>query len=160
MVLTQSQYLLIRPYPSLRILFASPSLRVPGILQSPFMNRIGGSERVRDELVAALADGRGVTAKIRWVSRSDDEGRNRWVHCTPLVGANGNIGVWMVVLVDDEASRPSRRFRAAPPVSMDINGKMYEPSKTPTPYNMRPITPGPDKRMSSEQQNSEFDFRI
>lgn len=38
-------YLLIRPYPSLRILFASPSLRVPGILQSPFMAKIGGSVR-------------------------------------------------------------------------------------------------------------------
>jgi hypothetical protein len=28
-------YLPVRPYPSLRILFASPSLRVPGILQVP-----------------------------------------------------------------------------------------------------------------------------
>jgi hypothetical protein len=35
-------YLLVRPYPSLRILFASPSLRVPGILQSPLMSKIGG----------------------------------------------------------------------------------------------------------------------
>jgi hypothetical protein len=42
-------YLLIRPYPSLRVLFASPSLRVPGILQRPFMNKIGGSLRVREE---------------------------------------------------------------------------------------------------------------
>ena len=31
-LLTVRQYLLIRPYPSLRILFASPTLRVPGIL--------------------------------------------------------------------------------------------------------------------------------
>lgn len=29
-----------RPFPSLRILFASPSLRVPGILQSPFMAKV------------------------------------------------------------------------------------------------------------------------
>jgi len=36
-------YLLVRPYPSLRILFASPSQRIPGILQSPFLNKIGGS---------------------------------------------------------------------------------------------------------------------
>ena len=54
-----NHYLLVRPYPSLRILFASPSQRVPGILQSPFMNKIGGSNRVREELTAALADGRG-----------------------------------------------------------------------------------------------------
>ncbi|KAL8965827.1 MAG: hypothetical protein Q9197_006304, partial [Variospora fuerteventurae] len=95
-------YLLIRPYPSLRILFASPTLRVPGILQSPFMNKIGGSSRVRDELTSALAEGRGVTAKVRWVTRADEEGRSRWIHCTPLVGSNGLIGVWMVVLVDDD----------------------------------------------------------
>jgi hypothetical protein len=70
-------YLLVRPHPSLKILFASPSLRVPGILQSPFMAKIGGSSRVRDELTQALADGRGVTAKVRWVSKHGMEGRNR-----------------------------------------------------------------------------------
>src|ERR1700743_3150398 len=62
------QYLLVRPYPSLRILFASPALRTPGILQSPLLSRIGGSSRVRAELSDALAAGRGVTAKVRWVS--------------------------------------------------------------------------------------------
>lgn len=115
----------MRPYPSLRILFTSPSLRVPGILQSPFLSRIGGSTRVRDELSAALAEGRGVTAKIRWLSnRADEEGRARWIHCTPLLGQNGSVGVWMVVLVDDEGSVAGggRRFRMAPPVSSDIGG--------------------------------------
>ncbi|KAH8658718.1 hypothetical protein BGZ60DRAFT_472068 [Tricladium varicosporioides] len=110
-------YLLVRPYPSLRILFASPSLRVPGILQSPFMAKIGGSARVRDELTQALADGCGVTAKVRWISKLDLEGRNRWIHCTPLLGSNGAIGVWMVVIVDDEASVSiGKRFKLAPPV--------------------------------------------
>ncbi len=110
-------YLLVRPYPSLRILFASPSLRVPGILQSPFMAKIGGSNRVRESLTQAMADGRGVTAKVKWVSKTDLEGRNRWIHCTPLIGSNGAIGVWMVVIVDDETSvPPSRRFKIAPPI--------------------------------------------
>ncbi|KAM3070707.1 hypothetical protein ACMFMF_008158 [Clarireedia jacksonii] len=110
-------YLLVRPYPSLRVLFASPTLRVPGILQSPFMSKIGGSNRVREELTQALADGRGVTAKVRWVTKDDPEGRSRWIHCTPLIGSNGAIGVWMVVIVDDENSQPSsKRFRQAPPV--------------------------------------------
>jgi hypothetical protein len=113
-------YLLVRPYPSLRILFASPSLRVPGILQSAFMSKIGGSNRVRDELTQALADGRGVTAKVKWVTKLDSEGRNRWIHCTPLLGSNGAIGVWMIIVVDDDREVPIRKFRQAPPVDPRI----------------------------------------
>ncbi|MCJ1442754.1 MAG: hypothetical protein MMC23_003251 [Stictis urceolatum] len=116
-------YLLLRPAPSLRILFASPSLRVPGMLQSPFLERIGGSSRVRDELEHALTEGRGVTAKIRWLNKfGDGEGRARWIHCTPLLGSNGHIGVWMVVLIDSENEGPRRRFKAAPPIMRDVGG--------------------------------------
>jgi hypothetical protein len=84
---------------------------------------------VRDSLADALADGtRGVTAKIRWLSSAaadlDDrteEGRPRWIHCTPLLGTSGAVGVWMVVLVDEEKnSAPVRRFRPAPPVVDNI----------------------------------------
>lgn len=100
-------YLIVRPYPSLRILFASPSLRVPGILQSHLMSRVGGSRRVQEELEQAFAMGQGVTAKVKWVSggaRGDagKEGRPRWIHCTPLIGSNGGVGVWMVVIVDED----------------------------------------------------------
>lgn len=109
-------YLLVRPYPSLRILFASPSLRIPGILQSHFLTRIGGSPRIQEELAHALADGRGVTAKIRWVTKFDPEGRIRWIHCTPLIGSNGAIGVWMIVVVDDENHTSTRKPKGAPPV--------------------------------------------
>jgi PAS domain S-box-containing protein len=106
-------YLLVRPYPSLKILFASPTMRVPGILQSSFLSKIGGSPRVREELTQALADGRGVTAKIRWITKHDQDGRSRWIHCTSLVGSNGNIGVWMVVLVDDEKEGINKRLTGA-----------------------------------------------
>lgn len=108
-------YLLVRPHPSLRILFASPSLRVPGILQSKFMDRIGGSQRVHDELTNALAGSRGVTARIRWISRHDPQGRSRWIHCTPLLGSNGSIGVWMIVIVDEDGALV-KSYRRAPPV--------------------------------------------
>ena len=87
------------------------------------MDRIGGSSRVRDELSTALAEGRGVTAKVRWISRIDEDGRNRWIHCTPLLGSNGQIGVWMVVLVDDD-QEISRRWKQAPPVAPH-RGKVY-----------------------------------
>ena len=124
-------YLLVRPYPSLRILFASPSLRIPGILQSPFMNKIGGSGRIREELTRALADGQGVTAKVKWLSRHDNEGRNRWVHCTPLLGSNGAVGVWMVVVADEEDSPVRRKYRIAPPVDPAFG---RHPSKVPAGY--------------------------
>ncbi|KAF4467701.1 nonphototropic hypocotyl 1 [Fusarium albosuccineum] len=149
-------YLLVRPYPNLRILFASPTLRVPGMLQSPLLSRIGGSDRVRDTLSHAFADGHGITAKIRWLSRSDmqaqshhtrvmnheshgegggqpppaSRGRSRWIHCTPLLGSNGAIGVWMVVLVDDD-SEPSARStrREAPPVQPYVAPQTRQPQE-------------------------------
>ncbi|KAM0581379.1 hypothetical protein ACHAPW_008554 [Verticillium nonalfalfae] len=125
-----AHYLLVRPYPSLRILFASPSLRVPGILQSPFMSKIGGSDRVREGLTQAFADGHGVTAKIRWSSKPGVEGRPRWIHCTPLVGSNGAVGVWMVVLVDDEVD-PLPRHMQAPAVRV----QRRRTSQPPTAHN-------------------------
>jgi hypothetical protein len=73
---------------------------------------------VRDELTAAMAEGRGVTAKVRWVSKTNEEGRSRWIHCTPLLGGNGQIGVWMVVIIDEQQEDGAiRRWRQAPPVS-------------------------------------------
>lgn len=56
------QYVLVRPAPSLRILFASPSLRIPGLLQSSLLDRIGGPTRVRDQVIQALVKGQSVTA--------------------------------------------------------------------------------------------------
>jgi hypothetical protein len=127
-------YLLVRPYPSLRILFASPSQRIPGILQSPFMSKIGGSDRVRNELTAALAEGRGVTAKVRWLTSTaknvngapidEKHGRNKWIHCTPLIGNTGQIGVWMVVIVDVERDVQRKGMgygRQAPPVPSTLD---------------------------------------
>lgn len=113
------------------------------MLQSPFLSRIGGSSRVRDELTSALAAGRGVTAKVRWIPSplgprytenpnsapnvDPDVGRARWIHCTPLLGHNGAVGVWMVVLVDEDGAEPRRKYRMAPPVSNEIrNGKGWE----------------------------------
>lgn len=123
-------YLLVRPSPSLRIVFASPSLRVPGILQSPFLSRIGGSQSTRDAISQAFKDGEGITTKVRWLARpmmlsgrsasssaspSPIPGRSRWIHTTPLLGVNGAVGVWMVILVDDEEKQ---RAPSAPPIEL------------------------------------------
>jgi hypothetical protein len=78
---------------------------------------------VRDSLIEALAQGIGVTAKVSWLTRvsrpstrlevahlSDDasiattddiiEGKARWIHCTPLTGSDGKVGVIMVIMVE------------------------------------------------------------
>ena len=86
-------------------MFASPDLRIAGILQSPLLSRIGGSTRVRRDLAHALEVGRKVTAKVQWMSKTAITSQARWIHCTPLLGVNDTIGVWMVILVDDESDR-------------------------------------------------------
>lgn len=122
-------YLLVRPYPSLRILFTSPSLRTPGIHQLHFMHKVGGSARVRDELHEALRVGKGVTAKVLWLTSrpghchpthgchggasATASGRERWVHCTPLLDATGDVGVWMVIVVDPPGGSARRQMREA-----------------------------------------------
>ncbi|KAM3418746.1 hypothetical protein BST61_g4720 [Cercospora zeina] len=101
-------YLLVRPYPSLRITFTSPSLRIPGLIQTKFLDRIGGPASVREGLLDALTRGTGVTAKVSWLpsnSNADiDGGKTRWLHCTPLFGSDDRVGVWMVVVCEDEAA--------------------------------------------------------
>ncbi|KAF2794896.1 hypothetical protein K505DRAFT_303150 [Melanomma pulvis-pyrius CBS 109.77] len=121
-------YILVRPYPSLRIIFTSAALRIPGLSQSRLMDRIGGPSHVREGLLDALAQGIGVTAKISWLTQSATrthsqsnphshsnskssnsisepeilEGKPRWIHCTPLLGSDSKPGVIMIVMVDKE----------------------------------------------------------
>lgn len=124
-------YLLVRPAPSLRILFASPSLlrETPaggGLVKSRLMERVGGcSAQMRGRIEHALTRGRRVTARVRWMppggggakegesgaglpspaaaaASAGAEARNRWLHATPLLGKDNEVGVWMVVLVDEE----------------------------------------------------------
>ncbi|KAF2706900.1 hypothetical protein K504DRAFT_447769 [Pleomassaria siparia CBS 279.74] len=120
-------YILVRPYPSLRIIFTSAALRIPGLSQSRLMDRIGGPSHVREGLLDALSQGVGVTAKISWLTQSANrshsqaashsyansdssnsperevfEGKPRWIHCTPLIGSDSKPGVIMIVMVDKE----------------------------------------------------------
>ncbi|KAI1008006.1 hypothetical protein K3495_g234 [Podosphaera aphanis] len=107
-------YLLIRPYPSLQIIFASPSLRLPGLLRTPLFTKIGGSPTVLSSLEDAFRDGASVTARILWLPKhgypSSGKARRRWIRCTPLLGSDDRVGVWMVVLVpadsEDDIGRP------------------------------------------------------
>ena len=67
------------------------------------MDRIGGPPSVRDAILQSLIQGVGVTAKIFWFTgpgsseeRSSHEGKPRWIHCTPLLGSDEKVGVWMI----------------------------------------------------------------
>lgn len=116
---------------------------------------------MRRSVAEALADGsRGVTAKIRWLTTATasldsdqvEEGRPRWIHCTPLLGQSGTVGVWMVVLVDDEKqTSASRRFRPAPPVPTDL----YRP---PTSFGSSPDRSGLDSDGDRDPRRSRQSF--
>jgi len=58
-----------------------------------------------------MAHGTSVTAKISWLTntapnttgeRSRLEGKPRWIHCTPMLGSDEKVGVWMIVMVEHE----------------------------------------------------------
>ncbi|KAI1367499.1 hypothetical protein F5Y08DRAFT_336517 [Xylaria arbuscula] len=109
--------LLVRPYPSLKILFVSHSLRVPGLS----CRGLAG----RDTVAQAFRNGDGITIKIQWltcpiVTRRGvnfiihigrDHRRSRWVHTAPFFGVN----VWMVVIVDGEEKQ---KLSSAPPTGL------------------------------------------
>ena len=84
-------------------------MSVPGLLQTPILDKISSSGSVRHELAQALEEGREVTAKVMWKAKADDDGYPRWIVCTPLVGRKGQIGVWMVVLEDHIPATAERR---------------------------------------------------
>ncbi|KAL8941867.1 MAG: hypothetical protein Q9211_001638 [Gyalolechia sp. 1 TL-2023] len=159
-------YLLLRPYPSLRIIFVSPSLRIPGLLQSPFLSRIGGPGHVRSGLSNAFANGEDITAKVTWLpqGRSDVEAsstlasrpgsrhdlhsihegsastggsRTRYISCTPLLGSDDKVGVWMVVMVENETvtgSLPSRANAIATRHASIYTTQTHEIPSTPSEY--------------------------
>ncbi|KAH0166999.1 hypothetical protein KCU67_g4063, partial [Aureobasidium melanogenum] len=130
-------YLLVRPYPSLRITFTSPALRIPGLLQTKFIDRIGGPQDVRDGVLDSLSHATPVTAKISWLSsptlpdsprRISIEGKPRWIHCTPMLGSDDKVGVWMIVMVEQEhitgnLTRPSELPNTFPSPPPNVMGR-------------------------------------
>ena len=151
----------------MRIIFVSPALRIPGLLQSPFLSRIGGPGHVRDGLSEAFESGESVTAKITWLpqgrgedndysrpsSRGSDAGRTRYISCTPLLGSDDKVGVWMVVMVENEQvtgtlpsrTRPRAEDRNGPEISS--MSSEYEREET-----VRPIT---NSTSAAAQQRSD-----
>lgn len=93
----------------MRITFTSPALRIPGLVQSRLLSRIGGPEHIREGLLEAFQECVSVTAKVSWLTQSINPGdagylagKPRWLHCTPLLGSDHKVGVWMIVIVEQE----------------------------------------------------------
>lgn len=172
-------YLLVRPYPSLRITFTSPSLRIPGLVQTKFMDRIGGTEQVRQGLIDALSSGTSVTAKVSWLTTPENangenkyiagEGKPRWIHCTPLLGSDDKVGVWMIIIVEEEEvtgrlnrQDSSRSGRSTTPMRLGENGRKSPGNELYSDYlkgdkNGRPQTQDSHQTTSSARERREVD---
>ncbi|OAP54218.1 hypothetical protein AYL99_11319 [Fonsecaea erecta] len=113
-------YMLIRPAPSLRIIFVSSVLRrrLGNIVQHPFLSHVAASANTLKGLRESFSVGAPVSAKIsllieagdrkdgmatRGGSKLQDAGQSRtcWISATPLLGSDDKIGVWMVVIVEN-----------------------------------------------------------
>ena len=97
-------------------------------MQAEFFNYVGGSIRVRENLKEAMNEGRGVTAKIRWLAQPNSKGEGvgppRWIHCTPLIDHKSCAGAWVVVLVNDPTSPASEigeKIQGGQPVAIGLS---------------------------------------
>lgn len=95
-------------------------MQQPGIMQTPLLNKINSSSEAYEDLTRALETGNEITSRVHWMAKRDQGGRQRWLRCTPLLSSNGQIGVWFVIIVDDEQA-DGRLRRQAPPVSPSIS---------------------------------------
>ncbi|GAB7348908.1 hypothetical protein MBLNU459_g7599t2 [Dothideomycetes sp. NU459] len=121
-------YVLVRPYPSMNITFTSPALRIPGLAQTNFLDHIGGAPYMRQGISDSFKEGTAVTAKVSWLTNGDAGNgvtavdRTRWIHCTPLRGSDDRVGVWMVVMVENEEIT-GQITRAPAPEVVDSTGR-------------------------------------
>ena len=118
-------YLLVRPDPSLHILFASSALQNRADLrQTPLLSHISTSMNTLAGLHKAFGQGIPVTGRVVWkpavkgVGINDAAsgshaswhsaaighgveglGQSQWLSATPLVGSDDRVGVWVVIIL-------------------------------------------------------------
>lgn len=111
-------FMLFRPTSSFRIVFVSPKLRQLGnVIQTPFLSHVAAPTGTLNGLSESLRAGVPVSAKIHFMPERGERrdgtklksgtkhedgksGRAVWVSCTPLLGEDERIGVWMCVVVE------------------------------------------------------------
>ena len=122
-------------------------MRIPGLLQSKFLDRIGGPQHLRDGILDALQNGTGVTAKVAWLPSGNssvdrphvdsDQSKVRWIHCTPLFGSDDRVGVWLVVLVEKEVITGLLNRQGQPG---QANGQAARPGGLASPIQLGPVS--------------------
>jgi hypothetical protein len=122
----------VRPYPSLQIIFSSPSLRLPGLLRTHLFTKIGGPSQTISALQQAFQDGASVTAKVLWLPKASQPGERgrgpaevkpRFIHCTPLLGSDDRVGVWMIILVPVDGESGYRGYSMSEHELVDDTGE-------------------------------------
>ncbi|CZR60120.1 uncharacterized protein PAC_10015 [Phialocephala subalpina] len=115
------KYLLVRPYPSFRTIFVSESVRKLGKLQQkPLLAYIAAPPSTLSGLRECFQSGTPVTGRVaimrqastnrqgtvtgKWNDKDNNpsmHGEICWISATPLFDGKDNVGVWMVVIVDN-----------------------------------------------------------
>jgi PAS domain S-box-containing protein len=156
-------YFLMRPSPSLKIIFASPALRKMGnLVQSTFLSHVTAPPATLRGLRESFEAGNPVTAKVLFSAKASESkegreldrgqgkkdieeassskfGRSCWISATPLFGSDDEVGVWMVVLVDQRSLGsgsshvPSARNFQRTPSGKAVGDQQSELSEKPTP---------------------------
>jgi hypothetical protein len=79
-------------------------------------------------LESAFIDGASVTAKVLWMPKSAnirEQGRPRYIRCTPLLGADDRVGVWMIILVPlEEVALGAKSYESVGGVNGGLRGRM------------------------------------
>lgn len=107
------------------------------------MNCISGSAEVLEELRSALKVGRKVTALVDWLLSTESKDGKFWIHCTPLKGESGTVGVWVVILASyNTTSGADTNVQDEIPHAQKLAERRYSkatPWETP---NFATVTPG------------------
>lgn len=137
---------------------------------------------MREGILDALSHGTPVTAKISWLTNatpSEDSnsqrsapvaGKPRWIHCTPLLGSDEKVGVWMIVMVEKEEVTgtlqrgPPTAERADGSQDLGVGSPKFNGSKLYADYlkregkdGRRPVTAGSQGSTPSVRERREVD---
>jgi hypothetical protein len=122
-------FMLIRPAPSLRIIFVSRKIqKYVKHVQTRFMSHVAGPPRTLAGLKESFLAGVPVSAKISFspeatknhdgtkiatgYKHEDSElGRACWISATPMLGSDDRPGVWMVVFVDKATASKQKHIK-------------------------------------------------